>query len=352
MNAAQQNPNQDVIVANSPNDTVSALLFSPTANFLAASSWNKEVAVYEVGANGQAAPKAKVQHTHPVLCLDWSPDGAQVVSGGTDSLCKLWNLASNQEITIGQHAAPIKSVHFVKEMNVVITGSYDKTIKYWDMRTPTPVATVQLNERVYAMDVKHPVLAVATATVPENVIERGVNRVDKKNKIFVYDLSNPQQPFRVIESPLKFQHRCLSIFPDKTGIAVGSVEGRVAITHVQEKDIAKNFAFKLDKRQAQTESIGRAKLQHVLIAAVCMCVVSVCPQVPPSRQRHLRRELAGFPPLRHIRHGRQRRSLHILVSRTATAKKLELWPLRLALMLHLLSFCLCRGTGTRMRSSA
>ena len=55
------------------------------------------------------------------------------------------------------------------------------------MRQPTPAANVQMNERVYAMDVKHPVLAVATATVPETVVERGVSRVDKKNKIMVRD---------------------------------------------------------------------------------------------------------------------------------------------------------------------
>lgn len=126
-----QAANGDVAVANSPNDTVSAMLFSPTNNFLVTSSWNKEVAVYEVQSNGQAAAKAKVTHTHPVLCVDWSADGAQVVSAGTDNLAKLWNLATNQEITVGQHQAPIKSIHWVKEMNMVVTGSFDKTIKYW-----------------------------------------------------------------------------------------------------------------------------------------------------------------------------------------------------------------------------
>lgn len=138
--------------------------------------------------------------------------------------------------------------------------AFSRCFCFRDMRQPTPAANVQMNERVYAMDVKHPVLAVATATVPENVVERGVSRVDKKNKIMVYDLSNPQQPFRVIDSPLKFQHRCLSIFPDKSGFAVGSVEGRVAISHVQEKDLAKNFAFKVN---GQTRLTAMQSCNHV-----------------------------------------------------------------------------------------
>lgn len=111
------------------------------------------------------------------------------------------------------------------------------------MRQANPAASIQLNERVYAMDVKGSVLAVATATVPENVVDRGTTRSERKNKIFVYDLASPNQPFRTIDSPLKYQHRCLQIFPDKTGFAVGSVEGRVAISHIHEKDLGKNFAF-------------------------------------------------------------------------------------------------------------
>jgi len=65
--------------------------------------------VYEVGAQGQTAAKAKQTRSHPLLCVDWSADGQQVLSGGTDGLAKIWNLGSNQEITIGQHQGAIKS---------------------------------------------------------------------------------------------------------------------------------------------------------------------------------------------------------------------------------------------------
>ena len=65
--------------------------------------------MYEVGAQGQTAAKAKQTRSHPLLCVDWSADGQQVLSGGTDGLAKIWNLGSNQEITIGQHQGAIKS---------------------------------------------------------------------------------------------------------------------------------------------------------------------------------------------------------------------------------------------------
>jgi mRNA export factor len=129
--ALSSNPNNDVVVPNSPLDTVSALLFSPTSNYLLSASWTKELAIYDVQSNGTAALKGKLAHSHPMLCVDWNADGGSVLSGGSDGQARVWNLATNQEVTIGQHAAPIKSIHFVKEMNVAITGSFDKTIKYW-----------------------------------------------------------------------------------------------------------------------------------------------------------------------------------------------------------------------------
>jgi hypothetical protein len=68
---------------------------------------------------------------------------------------------------VAQHDAPIKVVKWVDtpQAGILATGSWDKTIKvllyslywspahfiqYWDLRTPAPVATVQLPERCYS----------------------------------------------------------------------------------------------------------------------------------------------------------------------------------------------------------
>ena len=79
--AGAVNPNKDIEVASPPGDTVSSLLFSPTANHLVATSWDKQVRCWEVQQNGSTVPKAAITLDQPVLCSDWSPDGSTVFAG-------------------------------------------------------------------------------------------------------------------------------------------------------------------------------------------------------------------------------------------------------------------------------
>lgn len=67
--------------------------------------------------------------------------------------------------------------------------------------------------------------------------------------VIIYQLDNGPVEFQRIESPLKFQHRCVSVFTDKktntpTGFALGSIEGRVAIQYVKPTNPKDNFTFK------------------------------------------------------------------------------------------------------------
>ncbi len=67
--------------------------------------------------------------------------------------------------------------------------------------------------------------------------------------VIIYQLDNGPVEFQRIESPLKFQHRCISVFADKktntpAGFALGSIEGRVAIQYVKPTNPKDNFTFK------------------------------------------------------------------------------------------------------------
>jgi mRNA export factor len=210
------------------NDGISSLNFSPVANHLAATSWSGQALLWDVQAGGQAVPKAAITLEKPPLCSTWLPDGGTVVVGGCDGAARAWNLATNQQQQVAQHAAPVRHCAYIPAMSLLVTASWDKTLKYWDMRTPNAVHTQQLPERPYAMDCVHPLLVVGTAD----------------RTIQVFNLASPQTVYKQLQSPLKFQTRCVAAFPDTTGYLVGSVEGRVAVHHVEDSLQGKNFTFK------------------------------------------------------------------------------------------------------------
>ncbi|KAK1929864.1 Protein RAE1 [Phytophthora citrophthora] len=226
------NPNNDYTIGEAINDGIQDLAWSPTSNVLVSGSWDNYVRCWEVQQQGtqfNAVAKAQITHEGPVLCTAFSGDGSTVFSGSCDKTAKMWVLngpAQGQQIAA--HDAPIRSIAAIQEANCVATGSWDKTLKYWDTRSPTPMASVQLSERCYAMDAKHPLLVVATAD----------------RQVHVFDIRKPSQIYKSIQSNLKFQTRTIACFPDASGFAIGSIEGRCAIQHVEDKDKRNDFAFK------------------------------------------------------------------------------------------------------------
>ncbi|KAF4753749.1 Poly(A)+ RNA export protein rae1, partial [Perkinsus olseni] len=75
----------------------------------------------------------------------------------------MYNLQAQRDQQIGQHDAPVKKVVWVEEMKMCISGSWDKSLRLWSPGQPNPVATLQLPERLYAMDCNFPLLVCATA---------------------------------------------------------------------------------------------------------------------------------------------------------------------------------------------
>ncbi|KAL9325026.1 hypothetical protein ACSQ67_005671 [Phaseolus vulgaris] len=277
------------IVAQPPSDSISSLSFSPKANFLVATSWDNQVRCWEVTRNGtvvSSTPKASISHDQPflnllfvlfvkVLCSAWKDDGTTVFSGGCDKQVKMWPLTSGgQPMTVAMHDAPVKDLAWIPEMNLLATGSWDKTLKYWDTRQPNPVHTQQLSDRCYAITVKYPLMVVGTAD----------------RNLIVFNLQNPQEmkfqheillllsnlcnmsssdklhcmtEYKRIVSPLKYQTRCVAAFPDQQGFLVGSIEGRVGVHHLDDAQQSKNFTFKCHRENNEIYSVNSLNFHPV-----------------------------------------------------------------------------------------
>lgn len=65
----------DVPLSDPPTDTISDLAFSPAPNgpdFLAVSSWDAKVRIYEINSSGQSQGRHVYEHSQPVLNVDFS----------------------------------------------------------------------------------------------------------------------------------------------------------------------------------------------------------------------------------------------------------------------------------------
>mmetsp|Transcript_26368 Transcript_26368/g.26615 ORF Transcript_26368/g.26615 Transcript_26368/m.26615 type:complete len:373 (+) Transcript_26368:50-1168(+) len=214
---------EDYCVPSPPSDGISSLSVNDASNMLIAGSWDNSVSCYELqlGAAGNvtsAVPRMQIKHDAPVLCTAIASDGVTVFSAGCDNTVKSWNPTQGAVAqTIGQHDQPVKVMKWIPDMNVLVTGSWDKSIRVWDCRQPNPVANIPFNERIHTMDAKGQAMVVGTA--------------DKV--IHVFDMKESRR-ISEFQSPLPYQTRVVSIFNDKNGFAIGCIEGRVGIEYFSE----------------------------------------------------------------------------------------------------------------------
>ena len=76
-------------------------------------------------------------------------------------------------------------------MRADLVQSSSQTIKYWDLRSPTAIASVTLPDRLYTMDVAYPLMVVGTA----------------ERHLQIFNLTQPTVPFKTLISPLRWQTR-------------------------------------------------------------------------------------------------------------------------------------------------
>lgn len=189
-----------------------------------------------MSATGETRPKAMYKHEGPILDLCWSKDGGKLFSAGADKTVRAFDMTTQQNAQVAAHNEPVSAIRWVDAPTggVLATASWDKTLKYWDLKGPNPIASLDLPEKVYTMDVAYPLMVIGTA----------------ERHIVIINLSNPTTIFKTIVSPLKWQTRAVACFPAGNGFAVGSIEGRVAIQYIEDKDTSLNFSFKCHRKDS------------------------------------------------------------------------------------------------------
>ncbi|GJJ15256.1 hypothetical protein Clacol_009532 [Clathrus columnatus] len=144
---------------------------------------------------------------------------------------------------LGQHDESISKVVYSRATNNLITGSFDRTIRTWDPRSPTPcIGKYTLPERVYQM-----------ATTGTNLV---VGMAGRQFYIFdVRKIREGEEPMQKRESSLKYMTRALACMSDGQGYATASVEGRIAVEYFDPSPEAQEqkYAFKCHRQTINGE---------------------------------------------------------------------------------------------------
>lgn len=222
-------PQDHYQVANCPTDTISSIDWSPTANHLVATSWDCSINVYEIDDIGKNSKPLLSQNSNfPTLCSSFGPTGSSILFGGCDKAAHLWDLQSNSVTQVASHNEPISFCSFVPQHNMVCTGSWDGTLKYWDTRSPNPSFSVQLPCQVFCGEFKG-----------------NLGVISCNNILFVFDLAFPDKaPLEIKPTHIKSQIVSVGLFPQLNGFGYGGIDGRVQFHDFNDSTSSSTYAFR------------------------------------------------------------------------------------------------------------
>ena len=90
-----------------------------------------------------------VGHKGEVTSISFSGDGKYLASGSYDNTVKLWDMRTSKNVaTYEGHTHIINSVSFSANGKYIASGSSDKTVKVWEVQTSKCLATLQHDEEV------------------------------------------------------------------------------------------------------------------------------------------------------------------------------------------------------------
>lgn len=135
--------------------TVSQVRFHPTARALLAACADRRVAVWnlddkETTVKNLTAVPGSFACPHEagwVRCLDASPDGKWLATGGSDRALKLWAWADGKPAEkptreVAAHAGWVEAVAFSPDGKQLVTGGADFAVKVWNATDLSPVKSL------------------------------------------------------------------------------------------------------------------------------------------------------------------------------------------------------------------
>lgn len=217
-------------------DSIYCVDISPDGKKLASGGCDRLVRVFDISAG---IDKAKIEHSienHAdwVFGVAFTPDGKQLVTGSRDKTAKVWDLANKESVlTFPDHQSPVYDVSITKDGLTGISIGDDRNIRYFHATDKAKQVGKQARisgghgrgvlKLAYRDDPKNPLLATAS----------GDNTVRLWNP-------NSGAALKTLTGSTDWVYS-VAISPDGNLVAGGTYNGEVRVWNVNDGKLLKEF---------------------------------------------------------------------------------------------------------------
>jgi WD40 repeat protein len=245
---------------------VQAVAFSPDGSRIVTGSMDRTVRVWN--ATTGKGQFFLTGHTNRVTAVAFSPDGARIVTGGWDNTARVWEVRSHKELfTLEGHTGVVRSVVFSPDGERIVTGSWDDTARIWEVPSAKPEGgAATAKERL--------VLKGHTDRVESAVFTPDGSRVvtgswDKTVKVWEVPSARPEGVATASKELLALEgsnatvssapfspggERVVTAHHDKTARVWDATTGRVLLTLTGHTDRVESASFSADGARIATGS--------------------------------------------------------------------------------------------------
>ncbi|XP_010906218.1 WD repeat-containing protein 26 homolog [Elaeis guineensis] len=130
-----QIPSQTTQVLHGHHDEIWFLQFSNNGKYLASSSSDRSVIIWEVHEDGRVSLKHTLTgHEKPVIMVAWSPDDCQLLSCGMEEVVRRWDAISGECLHVYEKSGlGLISCAWFPDGKQLLCGVTDQNISLWDL---------------------------------------------------------------------------------------------------------------------------------------------------------------------------------------------------------------------------
>ncbi|XP_065531147.1 autophagy-related protein 16-1 isoform X4 [Lathamus discolor] len=136
-------PTTAICVFDAHDGEVNAVQFSPGSRLLATGGMDRRVKLWEVFGD-RCEPKGSLSGSNAgITSIEFDSAGSYLLAASNDFASRIWTVDDNRlRHTLTGHSGKVLSAKFLLDNARIVSGSHDRTLKLWDLRSKVCIKTV------------------------------------------------------------------------------------------------------------------------------------------------------------------------------------------------------------------